>query len=148
MKKLLAAAVIAAAPFAAMAGTVSDQFDINVTVVEYCELNQGAPDISFDYNPLQDSYTGTTSTSTVIDCVNGTTYNVNYPPSVQLQNTNGDTITALISLSNNDSTDSNGDYISTGQSTITYNVSIDTSASNTYVAGTTYTGTVSVTINY
>ena len=149
MKKLVIAGLTAAViPFAAMAGTVTDDFNISVTVVEYCQMGTEANDISFSYNPLTNEYEGTTSTSTDIQCVNGTTYTVDVPSTVNLTDADGRTITAKITTTINDEQNEDGQFVSTGNSTINYEVAIDTTAENQYMANSEYTGTVNVTITY
>ena len=146
MKKLLAAAVIAAAPFAAMAGSVSDDFTITANVAEKCVINNGPADITVNYDPF-DTNPVTDSTSVEYDCVKETTYNI----TVQGQNgvligaNNGDTLNYSLTTNPanlNGLTDTDG--IGNPQ-TLTINVEIP---ANQNVSVDTYTETVDVTITY
>jgi len=151
MKKLLAAAVIAAAPFAAMAGTVSDPFNIEVTVVEYCELGTGAGTITInDYNPMTGSYTQGNGSST-FNCVNGTTYTFSVPSSATLTHSTDPTSTLDVTINTTvDNTDTydpgTGEYTSDGTTTLNYTVDIPSGQTGLIVG--TYSGTVTATITY
>ncbi len=148
MKKLLAAAVIAAAPFAAMAGTVSDDFTITANVAEKCVILNGPADITVNYDPFNTNSV-TDSTTVEYDCVKQTSYNL----TVQGQNgvltgaTHGDTLT--YNLTTNPSslsglTDGNG-IVSGSPETLTINVEIPAGQN---VSVDTYTEIVDVTISY
>ncbi|WP_293446132.1 spore coat protein U domain-containing protein [Persephonella sp.] len=148
MKKLLAAAVIAAAPFAAMAGTVSDDFTITANVAEKCVILSGPADITVNYDPF-DTNPVTASTSVDYDCVKQTTYDI----TVQGQNgvltgaTYGESLT--YNLTTNPAsltglTDTNGIVAGTPE-TLTIDVEIPPGQN---VSVDTYTETVDVTITY
>ncbi|MDQ7055732.1 MAG: hypothetical protein Q9M89_04305 [Persephonella sp.] len=76
MKKLVVASILAAAPFAAFAGTASDDFTVTATVDPYCEIVSGASDVSVSYNPFDSSDVSETTT-TEFNCVMGTNYTIN-----------------------------------------------------------------------
>ena len=147
MKKLLAAVLIAA-PMAAVAGTVSDDFTITANVAEKCVILNGPADISVNYDPF-DTTPVTDSTTVEYDCVKQTTYDI----TVQGQNgvltgsTHGDTLT--YNLTTNPAsltglTDTNG-IVSGSPETLTIDVEIPAGQN---VSVDTYTETVDVTITY
>jgi spore coat protein U-like protein len=141
MKKLLAAAVIAAAPFAAMAGTASDDFTITATVDPYCEVTTGADDISVSYNPF-DASDVTASTTTEFNCVKNTPYSISVSAPSALTGTGSDSLSFSVSPTSATGTDTDG---LAGVESFTMNITIPAGQD---VAVDTYTGTVTVDINY
>jgi len=148
MKKLLAAAVIAAAPFAAMAGTVSDDFTITATVAEKCVILNGPADITVNYDPF-DTNPVTDSTTVEYDCVKQTTYDISVSPQngYLTGQTHGDTLnynytTNPASLTG--LTDTDG-IVSGSPEQLVINVEIPAGQN---VSVDTYTDTVDVTITY
>ncbi|SNZ07924.1 Spore Coat Protein U domain-containing protein [Persephonella hydrogeniphila] len=142
MRKLLAAAVIAAAPFAAFAGTASDDFTITATVDPYCEIENGASDISVSYNPF-DTSDVTASTTTEFNCVKNTGYTISVnAPSALTGSTYGESLNVSVSPTSGSGTDTDG---LGGTEQFTMNITIPAGQD---VATDTYSGTVTVDINY
>ena len=146
MKKLVIAGLTAAViPFAAMAagnGSVSDDFTITATVAPYCEITNGAQDVSVNYNPY-DSNDVTASATTKFNCVKGTSYNISVtaPTALQGQNT-GDSLNISVSPTSNSGADNNG---MAGEESFAMTITIPAGQD---VSVDTYTGTVTVDISY
>lgn len=143
MKKLVVAGLTAAViPFAAMAGTDSDSFTITATVSPYCEVTSPAGDISVSYNPYDDTDVTTTAT-TGFNCVEGTSYSITVTaPSALTSTDTTDTLSINVSPTSGSGTDSNG---MEGAESFTMNITIPAGQD---VAVGTYSGTVTVDINY
>ena len=141
MKKLLVAAVIAAAPFAAMAGTASDDFTITATVDPYCEIENGATDISVGYNPF-DASDVTASATTEFNCVKNTNYTISVTAPSALTGPGSETLNFSVSPTSATGADSDG---LAGVESFTMNITIPAGQD---VAVGTYTGTVTVDISY
>ncbi len=144
MKKLVIASLTAAViPFAAMAaGTATDDFTITAEVNPYCEVTTGASDISVTYNPYDDTDV-TATTTTQFNCVKGTGYSITVtaPAALTGQN-NGDLLPITVSPTSGSGTDTDGiSGVESFDMTVTIAAGADVSVD-------TYTGTVTVDINY
>lgn len=143
MKKLVIAGLTAAViPFAAMAGTASDDFQITATVSPYCEITNGAEDIAVNYNPYNEEAV-TASATTEFNCVKGTSYTISVDaPSALTSDDTTDTLAINVSPTSGSGTDSNG---MAGEESFAMTVTIPAGQD---VSVGTYTGTVTVEINY
>lgn len=141
--KLLAASLLVAAPFAAFAnGTATDDFTVTAIVDPYCEVTNGASDISVSYNPF-DSNDVTATTTTEFNCVAGTNYTINVITDGALDGTNtSDTLSFTAAPSISSGTDSDG---LTGTESVDIAITIPAQQN---VSVDTYTDTVIVEISY
>ncbi len=142
MKKLVALMLVGAVTStAALAGTATDTFNINVTVDPYCEVVNSATDINVAYNPFDTSNT-TASTVTDFNCVKETSYTINATGTSLTGALYGDTLTYNLSLSNTGGVDSDG-LAGTESTTITVTI-----PAGQDVSVDTYSATVTVDITY
>ncbi len=144
MKKLLAGAILAAAPFAAFADgpVTTDDFTVTATVDAYCEVVNVAPDVSVSYNPF-DSSPVTATTTTEFNCVKGTDYTINVITDGTLEGaTTTDTLSFTATPSVTGGTDSDG---LAGTETVDIAIVIPAGQD---VSVDTYSDTVTVEIGY
>lgn len=84
-KSLVTAAILAVGSLAAVsanaAGTVSDTFDVKITITSVCDVATGAtPDINFGSNVAAGAATTVQSAAIKVQCSNGTPFVINMSP--------------------------------------------------------------------
>lgn len=142
MKKLVALMLVGAVTStAALAGTATDTFNINVTVDPYCEIVSSATDINVAYNPFDTSDT-TATTVTGFNCVKETGYTINATGTSLTGSNYGDTLNYNLTLSNTGGVDTNG---LAGDESTTVTVTIPAGQD---VSVDTYSAVVTVDITY
>ncbi|MBK3332087.1 hypothetical protein GWK41_03265 [Persephonella atlantica] len=157
MKKLLAASILAAAPFAAFAGTATGNFDITVNVLDSCTISDPS-NITIDY----DYYNPTTtsgSTSATISCIANSTYTLKVDGTdiagtsqtlnIDLQN-GSKTLPGTLDVTVSGATYSGTEFTTSGTDTVDFNFSINTASVNPadLVAGEQYSKTINIEVIY